>query len=261
MQRFDKTEVDAGYYERIKKNFTNQGKIFSEETIGARKKLYFASKLIATYSATSNLDIGELTKQQFTSFLGMFQKHLYSQFHKNQGLYDVNIEFSGSAREKDYDHWDSMKIGTYFYNVDLSSAYWQMLYKLGYISEKMFLAYKPFDEYKEVKRYCVSFLARDVKMNYMTPDTTNLIKCDTSALKKVYENVRNSLYTTTHAMLEDCAGFLEYNIDGVFVMNTDLEIVWANLKKMGLNYKTTECRKISETDYMYGCKQRKFKNK
>jgi hypothetical protein len=261
MQRYGKYEVDDLEYEKIKFIQQQNGSLFKEQTHGSRRKLYVNNRLIASQVVSQNLPMPELTQAQFVAFLGAFNRQLYSQFLKNESLFTLDITFKGISRDKNIDFWDTLKVGEYFYNVDLNSAYWQMLFRLGYIGEKFFLKYNDVPEYKEVKRYCVSFLARPNKMTYKTKDGEFVIECDISVLYKAYSNIRNELYCCIKKALTGVKNWLEYNIDGVSVTAEDLNAVQNNLKQMNLAFKITQCRKVSETDYIYGHKERKFKNR
>jgi hypothetical protein len=209
----------------------------------------------------NKLDLGELKKGQFYSFLGGFNRNLYSRFKHNPDLFSVKINYKGVARSKNYQYWDTLEDGTYFYNIDLSSAYWQIAYRLGYLSDKLFQTYLELDAYKHAKRYCVSFLARKNKMVYTTEEGKIEIACDTSVFKNVYDNIRNELYKTIQEALIGIENYVEYNIDGVTVMKDDVARVKKAFREEGLKFKVTECRKINDKEYLYGNKIRRFKNK
>lgn len=260
MQKYNKYEVVDSEYKNLLGIQIDNGKLVKEHSLGNRKRLYSNHRLIATMSYSSNLELGGISKQQFTSFLGNFNRHLYSQFMLNVKLFDIDIKFKGQARDKNYVFWDSLKIGTFFYNVDLSSAYWQMAYRLGYISEDMYLLYRDDDSYKQAKRYCISFLARDNKCSYIIDNKVFGITCDMSFLKKVYDNIRYELYNCIGYGMSGLCNWVEYNIDGISVLSCDLELVKSRFKELGLFYKVTQCRKMSSTEYKYGSKLRKFKN-
>ena len=262
MQKFNRCEVDINTYEKLKEvQLTNKTSI-REHHIGSRKKLFSYDLLIATTANNAQLELNGLSPQKFNSFLGMFNRSLYSQFYKNPGLYDLKIKFKGMAREKNMKLWDDMNEDTFFYNIDLSSAYWQIAHSLGYISDKVFSNYMYLDEYKSLKRYCVSFLARKNKMRYISIDSEIYeIECDTRVFQQVYDNIRNELYKTIENVRKTCKNYLEYNIDGITVLTDDLLKVKSELKKLDLQYKITECIKINDREYVSGSKVKRFKNK
>jgi hypothetical protein len=260
MYSFKKSEVTENQYNKLKNIQLDNNSIIKEQRIGSRKKLYSKSFMIATYSNNKNLPIGKLTTSKFYSFIGIFNKNLYNQFYLNESLYELDIKYKGVARAKNTEFWDSMHIGTYFYNIDLSSAYWQLAFKLGYISENLFQKYIDNDTYKEAKRYCITFLARTNQMTYINNESNFEIVCDTNLLKKVYQNIRFELYNCIQQSLVGIDDWIEYNIDGVNIMSYDLNKVRTIFRNNGLKYKITECRKISETEYSHGSKIKRFKN-
>jgi hypothetical protein len=261
MRGFKHLEVTDSHYEQIKVIQLNNKNVIQEHYLGSRKKLYSNNTLIATLSLTDSLYLGGLSNPQFISFLGMFNKQLYARFNSNVELYDISISFSGCARGKNIESWDNMNVGDYFYNIDLKSAYWQMANKLGYISKVMFDRYIHLDSYKQAKRLCISFLARENNMYYLNNSDNYTIGCDTSVLKGVYQNIRNELYNCIESSIQGIENWIEYNIDGVYVSKNELNIVKDKLKGMGLLYKITECRKLNELEYSYGCKIKRFKRK
>lgn len=257
----DKVTMDEGDYSvRYATQLYNKNG-FKEQVHGARKKLYVYNRCVASTSQKSYLDLGGLDAKQFSSFLGLFSKKLYAQHLENPELFSINIGFKGVSRGKSMEVWSKMPIGTFFYNIDLNSAYWQMLFRLGYIDETMYYKYIDQPEYKTAKRFCVSFLARPNKMVYHKTSGEKIeISCDTEVLRNVYRNVRNELYNTVKNALGD-GSYLEYNIDGVTVPANIVENIKKYFHNEGLRFKTTFCRKISENEYLYGSKTKVFKKK
>ena len=77
---------------------------------------------------------------------------VYKKFLKNPDLYDLDIKTEGLSRQKNKEYWDTIPDNTFFYNIDLSSAYWQIAFRLGYLDKRMFDRYMLDDQYKKVKR-------------------------------------------------------------------------------------------------------------
>jgi hypothetical protein len=261
MQAYRKFEVENQAYEKIKGVQVSNGNVIREHCIGSRKKLYSFDYLIATTANSSQLELGGITIRQFNAFIGMFNRNVYGNFAKNPDLYYLKIIYKGLSKEKNIELWDSLPEGEVFYNLDLSSAYWQIAHRLGYISDKLFNEYIFQDEFKQVKRYCVSFLARKNYMIYKTVDYEVKIVCDTGVLLQVYSNIRNELYNVIHQVIEKCETWLEYNIDGVLILNDHVQIVKDILTENNLIFKMTRCQKLNEKEYLYGSKPRRFKNK
>jgi hypothetical protein len=258
MNKYKKNSVKTDDYKELLEIQIKNNAPIREQLIGSRKILYSHNKMLVSTIKTKNLSLGNLPEKMFHSFLGGFSKHLYKQFQKNEELFSLDIKFKGISRSKNKDFWDTLENGKYFYNIDLSSAYWQMANKLGYITDKYFFEYQESDTYKQAKRYCVSFLGRSNVMTYKNNGLEYTIECDTNVLKKVYENIRNYLYLCIEKSMVGISNYIEYNIDGVSVLAKDVDIVKANMKAMGLKFKLTQCRKISATEYIYNYTKRKF---
>ena len=194
--------------------------------------------------------------------LAVFRKCLYAQFEANSALYGLKIEFKGFSKGKKLDKWKQLQVGDVFYNIDLSSAYWQIAHKLGYITTELFDDYIRLDDYKQAKRYCISFLARKAFSQRIDSNTGEVtrIECDNMVLNQVYDNIRNELYRSIQEAKNQANTCLEYNIDGLSVAKDDVRAVTAKLKELGLVYKISECRKIDDSNYTKGGKIRKFKN-
>jgi hypothetical protein len=252
-------EIADAHYEHTKDVLIHNGSTVKEQRHGSRRILY-ANQEICGFSEMNNyipLSDG-ISPKQFNSFLGAFTKSLYNQIRKNNHLLELSIEFDGISRDKNYENWNKIKPKQLFYNIDLSSAYWQMAYKLNYISNKLYQNYIYKDEYKEAKRYCVSFLARENKMIYFDNRDINIVYCDTSVLEQVYSNIRNYLYNTIDELKKSTDNWIDYNIDGISVASCDLLSICSILDKMNLLYKVNECIKIDKKDYYQKGKIRKF---
>jgi len=258
MPRAKKTEVSSRDYALIKENYLLSGKFLNEQIVGSRKKLYNQNnQLVASYVRSNSIDLGKISKEHFFSFLGLFNKNLYKNFIINQKLLSLEIEFKGVSRNKNRNNFDKIEIGGFFYNLDLNSAYWQIVYKLGYIDYELFEKYKYADEYKVAKRLCISFLARNNYKNYYINGKEFTIKCETSALKQVYVNIRNTLYS----IFNECAHELDYiafNIDSIYFMKKDLPKAKKFFEQLGLEYKLVLCQKIGKREFTYGKEKRNF---
>jgi hypothetical protein len=252
------TESEYNYLQQVQRS--NNSKV-KEQFVGSRRKLFNYDTMIATISLSNSLQLGKLPKQKFYAFLGAFNKQLYKQFRINDNLHNLHIDFEGASREKNYEAWENLKEGEFFYNIDLKSAYWQVANKIGYLKDKMFNTYFALDDYKMAKRLCISFLARQNYMVYYVDGDEYKITCNTSVFKKVYENIRYFLYATVTGCINDDLNWLEYNIDGVTVTAKGVEYVKAYFDKEGLEYKITECKKLDDKKYLYGGVERKFRNR
>lgn len=257
MNNYTQAGVNREHYEACKQIQQNNQAEFAEQIFGSRRSLYLAGKMIATTAVEQNLDLGKLSNSQFISFLGRFNRQLYKQFETYPDLFAQKIIHKGVSRDKNLDLWDQLPIGSYFYNIDLSSAYWQVAFRLGYIKPEMFIRYLNDDNYKQAKRYCISFLARQNKMVYADKRE---IKCDTGFLVRVYDNIRQELYKIIETASNRAKTYLEFNIDGISVTADQVKIIKDYFKSEDLLFKTTQCRVMPGDQYLYGSRVRKFRN-
>jgi hypothetical protein len=261
MKAYKKLEVSEEYYKEIINTQFSNGSVVREHIMGNRTKLFSDDMFIATKCYSSSIDKGNLKDSQFFSFFGLFNKQLYNQFKVNTNLFLLDVEFDGVSRNKNYDTWEKLSDGDFFYVIDLKSAYWQIGYKLGYINDNMYHRYMNLDAYKQVKRYAFSFLARNNIMNYYHKGESYSIECDKEFLNKIYSNVRYALYNYINDCVKGLDNYIEYNIDGVVVTNKEVDKVMSYFNENDLKYKLVECRKMNEYEYTYNNFLRNFKPK
>lgn len=258
--RFLKTlEFDDSSYQQTINTLIKNGLKVSEHNFGSRKTIYANNEVCGFNKVQHSLPLSNrITNHQLNSFLGAFTKNLYRQFAQNSNLFELKIEWNDMSRDKNLSAWKKVKSKEIFYNIDLSSAYWQIAYKLGYVNKKMFEKYMFLDEYKEAKRYCISFLARENKMKYFDGRKTDIVYCDTGVLYQVYENVRHELYKTICEIRNGCGSWIEYNIDGVSVSEKYLQRALKKFEELNLYYKINECFKVDSKSYVIKTQIRNF---
>lgn len=260
MRGYKNIECNELLYKKYIQIQLNNKKSFSEHILGSRRKLMIDGEPRATIKIDGGLNLGNLTNQKFATFLAVFTKELYRSFINFPELFDLRIKFSGVAKNKNYKLYNELQPGTPFYNIDLNSAYWQIAYRLGYISKKMFDKYNS-DDYKQAKRYCISFLARRNKMTYNDCGNIREIECDISVLKTIYDNIRYELYKCISKVVSLCSNYIEYNIDGVTILAIDVDKAMKTFDEMELDYKLTKYIKIDNYQYQNGSTIRNFKTK
>jgi hypothetical protein len=254
-----KLQIDNEHFEPTIQVLIDNGLKVSEHRFGSRRTIYADNEICGVNELDYHLPISEnLSQAKFVGFLASFTRTLYNQFRKNPSLYDLKVEWNGISRSKNENTWNKIKSKETFYNVDLTSAYWQIAFKLGYINKTMFEKYLFLDEYKEAKRYCVSFLARTNSMTYFDNREVDFVTCETSALYQVYENVRHELYNCIDEVKKHVKIWIEYNIDGISVSEKYLKKTTTKLDSMGLLYKVNPCVKIDKKTYVAKTKIRNF---
>jgi hypothetical protein len=261
MKTYKKLEVSEEFYKKIMDIQHKNGSVIREHSLGRRTKMFSDNMFIATKCDSHFLDVGGLSDGKFFSFIGLFNKQLYKQFLLNPNLFFLDVEFQGLSRQKNMDAWDKLHVGDFFYNIDLNSAYWQVANKLGYLNDKMYRKYENLDSYKQVKRYVISFLGRKNKMTYHIDGETYVIECDSEFLQKIYMNIRFCLYNYITDCIKGLDNWIEFNIDGVVVTNKEVDNAMEYFRSNNLKFKMTECRKMSDTEYLFKNGLRVFKNK
>jgi hypothetical protein len=256
---YDRFKVSENEYNRIYRSIADNNAVIREQIQGSRKTLYANGVMVAVSVEDNSVDLGNISNKDFVSFLAQFTKNLYGQFSNNQQLYYLEIKTDCYTRNKNDDYWHTIPVGQFLYNVDLKSAYWQIAHKLGYINTAFFKKYINLDDYKKAKRLCISFLARSNSMKYQRKGEPDyIIYCNNAVLQRVYDNIRNKLYQSVQYALTDITDYIEYNIDGITVTAKDVDAVKKRFSEIGLDYKVSELKKISETEYLKNNKKRKF---
>ena len=105
MKNFNRISVSKTRYSEIKSVQLANGTDISEQIIGTRRKMYVNDMLICTTSAVTSLDIGDLSQNQFNSFLGMFSRIMYKSFLTKPELFSLKIDFEGFSRRKNNKEW------------------------------------------------------------------------------------------------------------------------------------------------------------
>lgn len=253
-------EVTEEEYKQLMELQIANGVPFSELIKGSRKTLIAFGRSICSICYTGNsLDIGNISDKQFNSFLGLFKKSLYQRLRDNDELLKLKVEWNGTSRSKNRIEFEMIPVGTTFYNIDISSAYWQIAFRLGYISKDYFKKYLSKDDYKVVKRLCFSFLARQSYRTYTTNNEAYTIVCETQIDQQVYDNVRNELYCVISkglSVLE--ANYIDYNVDGISFLKEYESEITSYFKSENLDYKIVPVVKVSPTHILFKNKIRKF---
>lgn len=253
-------EVSVDRYNALitlqKQNGTN----YSEHIKGSRKILKVGKRIVCATSTSSEIELGEISKAKFIGFIACFKRNIYLQMQNNPEDFFKQVQFVGYSRNKNKESWEKIKVGDRFWNIDLSSAYWQMGFRLGYITNNIFKKYLNQDDYKQAKRLCFTFLARTNSKRYFFNNEEYTIQCDNSIEQNIYDNVRNELYNVIancKVLSQDFC--LEHNIDGITVFSPEKKAeVIEYLNSQNLLFKINEGVKISNTQYLMKSKIKKF---
>lgn len=254
-------DVSFEEYDRLVELQIKNGVPFAEHNKGSRKTLYvFGSPVASIVSGYNSLDIGDLPYPKFYSFLAAFKRGLYQNILSNEKLLTFKVEFDGSSRGKNRNLFESLDEEQSYFNLDLISAYWQIGYRLGYLSKRNYTKYLNEHNYKAAKRLCFSFLARCNYKEFLNPDGTKyIIECDNSIDQQVYDNVRNELYRIILGAVDLIENrYIDYNIDGISFLKSELPIVKKYFDDLNLEYKINPCVKQDASHYLFKGRIRRF---
>jgi hypothetical protein len=254
-------DVSFEEYDQLVELQIKNGVPYAEHNKGSRKTLYvFGSPVASIVSGYNSLDIGALPYPKFYSFLAAFKRGLYQNLISNQELINFKIEFDGSSRGKNRELFQKIEIEQSYFNLDLISAYWQIGYRLGYLSKKNYQKYFKENDYKAAKRLCFSFLARCNYKEYLNPDGSKyIIECDNTIDQQVYDNVRNELYRIILGAVDlISSSYIDYNIDGISFLKSELPVVKKYFDDLKLEYKINPCVKQGDSHYLFKGKIRRF---
>jgi len=253
-------EIAPEKYEATKQILIEEGLKISEHFHGSKRVLYSQSKPVGFLEVDHYLNISEeLSNKEFSSFLAAFTLSLHNELRKNRDLWTVRIPFpTKSTSDKNQKAFDSVPEVSKFYQIDISSAYWQMAYKIGYISKGMFNKYMFDDKYKEAKRYCISFLGRENFVQYHDGRLIDIVHCDQTLQRQIYENIRNMMYKVIQYAADQNPDWIMYHADSISVMQKDLENVKNIFDELSLHYKVNEVIKVDQVEYCINGKFKKF---
>jgi hypothetical protein len=175
---------------------------------------------------------------------------------KNDGVIEIKRNFQ-FVRKKNYDKFDSIPIGGSFFNYDFNSSYWQMMYKLGIISEKIYKKYYSFDTFKLHKAICMGLTTSCKRAYYYKNGTPLMIGGNHFFVDEVrtqerilFANVRvlssNYIAGACQSINND---YVAYTIDSIMCSPVHNKTMKEYFDSLGLDYKVEVCRKISENTY------------
>jgi hypothetical protein len=275
--------INKEKYDRIKFGIIpkNNGIVY-EVITGSKAKLYriggqnigkngiqelYGCKLQAiTYNKNEKLNFGDkLSENDIKSFFAKFKKEINQAFLNNPNLYDLKIECKHNRVSYNQELWSNYETGKPFYHLDIKNGYWQMLMLLGYISFDFYEQYLWFDEYKMLKRVCLTMLVRKCHATIFNANPNRddfVIKCNTSIYDRMYLNVRNHLINSLMIGVSAVGDekIFKRVIDGVYLHVNELKLVKKSLAEAGITYKYTICRKIGSNKFLYNMNPNNIRN-
>ncbi len=228
------------------------------------KIVYGAIPYIKVSKRKTKIDFGDIPKNEIKIFFSRFKREINEAFKKKPELHDLRIKSNHITSNVNTEKWDNYQVGRAFYHLDIKNGYWQMLHRLGYISTKLYEEYLWDDDFKHLKRLCVTFLARkshSVFYGLGANGTNHEIYCDNSMYDNIYKNVRacltNCLFIGLDMIGDD---YFKYAVDGVYLHKDQLVTMKTKLHENGVMYKYTACRKVAENQFIYNLNPNDVRN-
>jgi hypothetical protein len=169
---------------------------------------------------------------------------------KNNFEIDVPEKIA-SIRATNKNIFNNMAIGDMFYKIDISHAYWQISWRIGMLSDKL---YENYNNDKQIKQFrnmsLTSVLAPKTVDVFINGRLRSTFIEDTTIYKHVYKKIRIICYNLIAEVKKSLGDkWIDYNVDAISFLPEALETVQNKLKELDYKYKIMECEKLSETEY------------
>lgn len=248
---------------RTLKNNPNHKQFIVLQKGGVRKIIVAGKEIRKIINGKGTIDTGVLQTKQFFAWLRVFNKKIDDKIYSTPHLQSLSIKFKGVNRWENNDMWHQI-VGKRFYIIDIQHAYWQMLYRVGYIDKEYYEKYADDDQYKEAKRLCAAFLARETKAfyqkNYGPAKKPWTIECSYPGRQQAFKNIRHELYNILQqASLKFPLGIFKVAVDGAYVTPEYIKQVKEYFLSIGVKTKITDCFKISDNNYIVNGKIKPWK--
>lgn len=231
---------------------------------------YFGKAYTLKKKKTPNLlpKENELTNMEVGRFFMLVSKFVNEYIIRNDfEITDIKRE-TYNFRVRNNKAFDSLQTGEYFWCFDVNNAYWQMMYKLGIISENVYNKYAYNNKYKLIKKIAIGLTVSGQTARFLqngevlkSKDGKELIVYEDKTLwKRVYKNVRHMTYNIPVDVINKIGAdnYIFYNQDAVAVKNEFKKDADDFFLDNGIDYKKILCRKISDSEYMFGSEKRTF---
>ena len=163
------------------------------------------------------------------------------------------VEAMYSTTGRDQKVFKEINNGEAFYSVDINHAYFQVLKKLGYITDSFYEMYKDQDHYKKAFHFSCSWLVSRAKIyQYRMGVLIGIVdkKESEKELKIIYDNVRYTLQNLLGELYEQLdSGAVAYLTDEIFVKKEALPFVKEYFKSKGYEFKINLCFKMNNVEF------------
>lgn len=170
---------------------------------------------------------------------------------KNNFTIDVPKKIA-NVRGSNSQLFKNLAIGEKFYYLDVRHAYWQVAYKMGMLSEKLYNRYADDKEMKLFRNMSFACVLAPKKVDYIVRGCfMNTIIEDTSIYRELYRKIRHTTYNLigyAKTLLND--KWIDYNIDGISFTADSLEQAEQIFKELDYVYTLNKCEKLNEYQYV-----------
>ena len=191
-------------------------------------------------------------RKWFFSITGQAKKHVNKYIHEHNYCVQPIPKKDSRARIKDDAIWNDIPVGGEFWCIDINSCYWQMAYKLGYISEKLYNTYVDLADFKLIKQLSLSFLPkRSHKDYYKNGEKIWSINCENEQWDIIYKNITSKSFNLIHELelIVRKQNVLMRLSDAIYVKYSHVAAIEDYLNDANVKYKTLQCVKLSPSTY------------
>lgn len=207
-----------------------------------------------------------------------FAKTFFAQIKRSYDNYIIKNDFQIPKVEKKYklisgfnkSKWKDIPINDYFVIIDIEHCYWQILFNNKIITKKFYEEHLHPD-FKLLRNLTIGYMAQPKKIKITNLENkknitfdnnleefmtgSNIINCDISLYKQIFENVRNTSANVMGFIANEIldGNFIKYVTDGITFYSKDPNVRrkindWITENKLTSTVKY--CRKINEQVYM-----------
>lgn len=201
----------------------------------------------------------------YISLSKQIKKYITCYMDQNNGELPRSLK-AKVVRYRNQDLWKSLPPDTRFHALDLNNCWFQMAYRLGYISKSMYHTWRNQKEYKNVLRRFMPMLS-STKAFYKYKGKKIVKKgMDPFSLscKALFDNIRSEASKHIEAIIEIVGhqNVIYANTDEIAVIvgenGTLRKVVAEYFIENRLEYKVALCRKIDNSAYQHGSKTKKW---
>ncbi len=161
-------------------------------------------------------------------------------------------------REKNFKNLD---VDCIFVEIDIQEAYFQTMFKLGYISPQLYYKYSHFEEYKNAYIYGITWLQSDeIVREYQKGKIKKEYNKFRPEYKVIYDNIRYFINGLTDEAMNCCTkkGFLKKKVDAIYCDLESSKNVYNFFYDHGIEIKITHLIKRDDYHYVKAGEIKKF---